>query len=410
MTSSAEAVDEVARTAYGQLLAYLASRYGDVASAEDALGDAFLAALRQWPADGIPDNPRAWILRAAQRKQVDAYRRKRTREMAAEELERAALEAEQAADDLTFPDERLKLLFVCAHPAIDPAARAPLSLQTVLGIQADRIASAFLVSPAAMSQRLVRAKAKIRDARIPFYVPGENEWPERFESVLDSLYAAFTTGWDEAAGSGGPGGGLAMESIWLGRLLVHLLPDSPEALGLLALMLHSHARHPARRSNEGAFVPLPEQDVRRWSAPLIAEAEALIRRAAQHQQLGRYQIEAAIQSVHAQRAVTGKIEWGVIAMLYDALIQKTPAIGARIGRALAQSELHGPSTGLQLLDVLPASMVRDHQPYWATRAHLLTRLGSRDAAAIAYKRALGLTEDPAVRTFLSQRLIHLKKE
>ncbi len=407
MASSAEAVDEVARTAYGQLLAYLAARYGDVASAEDALGDAFLAALRQWPVDGIPDNPRAWILRAAQRKQVDAHRRKRTRELAAAELERAALEAEQAEDEQTFPDERLKLLFVCAHPAIDPAARAPLSLQTVLGIQADRIASAFLVSPAAMSQRLVRAKAKIRDARIPFYVPSENEWPERFESVLDSLYAAFTTGWDDAANSGG---GLAMESIWLGRLLVHLLPDSPEALGLLALMLHSYARQPARRSSEGAFVPLPQQDVRLWSAPLMAEAESLIRRAAKHQQLGRYQLEAAIQSVHAQRAVTGNIEWGVIAMLYEVLIQKTPAVGARVGHALAQAELHGPSTGLKLLDALPAGMVRDHQPYWATRAHLLARLGSHDAAVIAYKRALGLTEDPAVRTFLSQRLILLKTE
>jgi len=170
-------------------------------------------------------------------------------------------------------------------------------------------------------------------------------------------------------------------------------------------MLHCHARQAARRSREGAFVPLPEQDVKLWSSPLMVEAEGLVRRAAQYQQLGRYQIEAAIQSVHAQRAVTGKIEWGVIAMLYDALIQKTPSVGARIGRALAQAEVHGAETGLQILDALNGSMVRDHQPYWATRAHLLRRLGVQDAAIAAYKRALGLTEDPAVRAFLSQQLL-----
>ena len=405
--SSAITVEAVARSAYGQLLACLAARSGDVAGAEDALSEAFLAALKQWPQEGVPDNPQAWILRTAQRRQIDLHRRQKTREQAEEDLAYAMTLAESTAPDHAFPDERLKLLFVCAHPAIDPAARSPLSLQTVLGLEADRIASAFLVSPAAMSQRLVRAKTKIRAARIPFEVPDESQWPERFEDVLDTVYAAFTTGWDDAFNEEAAAHGLATEAIWLGRLLVRLVPNSPEALGLLALMLHCEARREARRSADGAFVPLPEQDTAQWSRPHMAEAELLIRQAAAHGQLGRYQMEAAIQSVHAQRAVTGQIEWKVIAMLYEVLIQKTPAIGARIGRALALGEVDGPHAGLAALDTIDAVRVADHQPYWAARAHLIRQSGSGsspEAARPAYQRAIGLTEDPAVRLFLTRQM------
>jgi RNA polymerase sigma-70 factor (ECF subfamily) len=302
-----------------------------------------------------------------------------------------------------FPDERLKLLFICAHPAIDAAARAPLMLQTVLGLDALRIASAFLVAPATMGQRLVRAKAKIRDAGIAFTIPESEDLAPRLDAVLDAIYAAYGSGWEDVTGSDPRRRGLAEEAIWLARLVVGLLPEEPEARGLLALMLHCEARRPARRGHDGGFVPLSEQDVRRWSQPLIDEAEEQLAQASHAERLGRFQLEAAIQSVHAQRGVTGKTDWQAVAMLYAGLVRLTPAIGASIGHAAAMAEACGAESGLALLLEAPIGSVEAYQPYWALRAHLYRRLGRRDAAAECYGRAIGLTEDPAVRAWLTQR-------
>lgn len=248
MTESATtaAVEAVARHSYGQIIAYLAARCGDVAAAEDALSDAFLAALERWPIDGIPQKPEAWLLQVARNRLIDNARRSQTRIRSEEQLRQIAQEAQTAAAQDGFPDERLKLLFVCAHPAIDPAARTPLMLQTVLGIDAARIASAFLTSPAAMSQRLVRAKTKIRDAAIPFKVPEPPEWSERLSFVLDAIYAAYTTGWESLPEIASTHYALAENAIDLGRLVVALMPSEPESRGLLALMLHCQARREAR--------------------------------------------------------------------------------------------------------------------------------------------------------------------
>lgn len=399
------AVEQAARDSYGRLLTFLAARSGDVAGAEDALGEAFVAALQHWSEDSIPANPEAWLLAAARRKWIDAVRRDQTRERFAPQLQHAmdsAFEATESSDGI--PDERLKLLFVCAHPAIDPAARTPLMLQTVLGLSADRIASTFLSSPTAMGQRLVRAKAKIREAGIPFRVPPPEEWPERMSFVLDAVYAAYNAGWENApeAGIGPPG--LAGEAIWLARVLVRLIPDEPEALGLLALMLHGEARRSARLDGAESYVPLPEQDPARWRADLIAEAETTLFAAAALKRLGRFQIEAAIQSVHAQRALSGRIEWEAIALLYDLLISLTPALGARIGRAVAVCHARGPVAGLAMLNELPVERLQDHQPYWAAKAHLLSRVGQIDEARAAFTRALGLTENPGVRRYLRKQM------
>ncbi len=400
--AASAALEAVARQSYGQLLSFLAARAGgDLAAAEDALSESFVAALAQWPRDGVPEKPEAWLLATARRRLIDAQRRGQVRHDAVNDLTHA-LAAAQAVVDAghDFPDERLKLLFVCAHPAIDPAARTPLMLQTVLGLEAERIAPAFLASPAAMSQRLVRAKTKIRDAGIPFEIPPPAELPERLSFVLDAIYAAYTAGWEDALSTASD---LAAEAIWLARVLTHLLPGEPEVLGLLALLLHCEARRAARVDAAGDFVPLPEQDPARWNAALIEEAESTLALAARRRTLGRFQLEAAIQSVHAQRARTGTIDWSAIASLYEALVRQSPALGAQIGRAVALAQVHGHAHGLAALDTLPASAVQNHQPYWAARAHLLAALSRPTEAHSAYNRAIGLTTDARLRRFLQSR-------
>lgn len=298
-----------------------------------------------------------------------------------------------------FPDDRLKLLFVCAHPAIDPAAHTPLMLQVVLGLDAARIARAFLVSPATMSQRLVRAKARIRDTGMAFAVPGPAELPARLAAVLGAIYAAYGTSWDDVAGADARVRGLAEEAVWLARVLVRLLPGEPEARGLLALLLHCEARRAARRGPRGEYVPLSEQDVARWSRPLIDEAERELAAAAAHGTLGRFQLEAAIQSAHAQRAATGRTEWEAIALLYEALVGCAPTLGALVGRAAALAAARGAREGLAALDALDSEPVARYQPYWAVRAHLLVETGAD--ATEAYARAVALSQDPAVRAFLA---------
>ena len=403
-----ETAEAVARRSYGKLIAFLAARTGDVAGAEDALSDAFAAALVDWPASGVPDNAEAWLIAVARRKTIDALRRRRSGEGAVEELRMMAEElAVASARDI--PDERLALMFACAHPAIDPGIRAPLILQTVLGFDAATIASAFLISPATMGQRLVRAKNKIRQAAIPFRVPERAELCDRLDAVLAAIYAAFAEGWSDPAGTEIRRRNLAEEGIWLGRLVASLLPDEPEALGLLALMLHAEARRGARRNARGEYVPLADQDPALWDTPLIEEAEALLFRASAMGAIGRYQLEAAVQSAHVVRRRTGRSDWAAIERLYDALSAITGSPVVAINRAIAVAETHGVAAGLAALDqVADDGRLAEYQPYWAARAGLLARADDVAAADAAYQRAIGLESDPAVRRFLQQRSEQLR--
>jgi len=399
-----QAIESVVRHSYGQLIAYLAARTGDVAGAEDALSDAFVSALNRWPIDGVPQKPEAWLLHAARNRIIDAARHMQVRQRSAESLQHIAEQAQNVAmADEHFPDERLKLLFVCAHPAIDPAARTPLMLQTVLGIDAARIAAAFLSSPVAMSQRLVRAKTKIRDAGIPFSVPEPPEWGERLSFVLDSIYAAYTTGWEALPDTASTHYALAADAVFLGRLLVQLMPGEAEAHGLLALMLHCEARRAARYDSAGEFVPLDQQDTSLWSMSLVREADEHLRTASGFKSMGRYQLEAAIQSVHAGRAVRGSTEWDAIALLYEGLVRLSPGIGSRVGRAVALAQAENPATGLAALEQIPSNRVVSYQPYWAARGHLLHLLKRDPEARDAWERAAGLTDDAALRRYLTRR-------
>lgn len=397
-------IETVARDSYGRLLAWLAARLRDVAAAEDALGDAFVAALTTWPRDGLPNQPEAWLLTTA-RNRLNERRRhaQRSEAVFAQALDLLTERAARASAGAPFADERLQLMFACAHPAIDAAMRTPLLLQVVLGLDAATIARAFLVSPTTMGQRLVRAKTKIRDAAIAFEVPETAELPARLDTVLEAVYAVYGSGWDDAQGVDARGRGLVTEALWLARTLVELLPDEPEARGLLALVLYCEARRPARRTPTGRYVPLVDQDPTAWSHAMAAEAEAHLHAAARHGRHGRFQLEAAIQSVHAERARHGRTDWRVIATLYDELVRLAPTLGALVGRAAAAAEAAGPTVGLAWLDAIDPGSVAAYQPYWATRAHLLQRLADPRAPA-ALERALGLTEDPAVRQFLIERL------
>ncbi|HTY70141.1 MAG TPA: DUF6596 domain-containing protein [Alphaproteobacteria bacterium] len=397
--------EAVARRSYGKLLAFLAARTRDVAGAEDALSEAFAAALRDWPVSGTPENPEAWLLTAARRRSIDAARRRRTGEAASDHVRLIADELEAAAAaDAPIPDDRLRLMFACAHPALDPAIRAPLILQTLLGFDAATIGSAFLVAPATMGQRLVRAKAKIRQAGIPFRVPEPAELGGRLDAVLESIYAAFAEGWSDPAGSEARRRDLAEEALWLGRLVVALLPDEPEARGLLALMLYAEARRAARRTAGGEYVPLADQDPALWDSALIEEAEAQLVRAGDSGVIGRYQLEAAVQSAHVVRRRTGRSDWPAIERLYEALVAVTGSPVVAVNRAVATAETRGPDAGLALLDALAGDpRLAEYQPYWAARAALLARAGAAAAADHAYQLAIGLEPDPAVRRFLQRQ-------
>ncbi|HKW63625.1 MAG TPA: DUF6596 domain-containing protein [Candidatus Acidoferrum sp.] len=395
-------IERVARESYGRLVAYLSVHTHDVASAEDALSNALLSALDHWPREGVPKNPEAWLLTAARHSLIDAIRH-----------QKVVLESEPALKFLTessteatlptatqFPDERLKLLFVCAHPSIDPAMHTPLMLQTVLGLDAARIAQAFLIAPKTMGQRLFRAKTKIRGGGIPFEIPQERDLPDRLDAVLEAVYAAFGIGWEDMAGADQRGRNLAEEALWLARVLLEVMPGEPEVHGLLALMLHCEGRRGARRDANGRYVPLSEQDPKQWSLLLMEEAEFHLAEAFKHGRTGRFQLEAAIQSVHAERARAGKTDWSAIVLFYEQLLHISPALGIRSGYAAAIAEAKGPEAGLAVLDSIAPEAVSHYQPYWAVRAHLLQRLGKSREAADAYDRAIGLSEDPAVRAFL----------
>jgi predicted RNA polymerase sigma factor len=397
--------EQALRRSYGKLVAFLAARTGDVAAAEDALSGAVTQALTHWPAKGCPANPEAWLLTVARRKLTDAARRRRTAEAASPDVGLlaeglAAAQGERAE----IPDQRLALMFACAHPAIEAAARAPLMLQTVIGLPAAPIASAFLVSPAAMGQRLVRAKAKIRAAGISFAIPPAEALPDRLEAVLDAIYAAYSEGWSDPGGADPARRDLTDEALYLARLASELAPGEPEALGLLALILYAEARRTARRGPAGEYTPLADQDPALWDGAMIAEAEAALSRAGGMGRVGRYQLEAALQSAHVHRRRTDADNWAEVVRLYDALIALTASPVAVVNRALAVAEAEGSAAGLAAFPDLAADVrLEAYQPYWAARADLLARTGEPADAARAYAIAIGLERDPAVRAFLIRR-------
>lgn len=396
-------VERVARESYGRLVAYLSVHTHDLAGAEDALSDALLKALTVWPRDGVPQNPEAWLLTTARNSLIDFFRHQRVASASEPDILLFTRSSTEVGMETNYPDERLKLLFVCAHPAIDPAMHTPLMLQAVLGLDAVRIGGAFLVSPKTMGQRLVRAKTKIRDGGIRFEVPEKHELPARLDAVLEAVYAAFGIGWDDMTGADQRGRDLAEEAIWLARVLLQVMPGEPEVQALLALMLHCEARRPARRNRDGKYVPLSEQDPKLWSLPFIEEAERHLAEAFKIGRPGCFQLEAAIQSVHAERAHSGRIDWIAIAEFYKRLIDLSPTIGRLTGYAAAVGEADGPEQGLRVLEAIDQVDAVSYQPYWAVRAHFLQRLAKIPQAQDAYDRAIGLAEDPAIREFLLQK-------
>ncbi|MBD3918382.1 RNA polymerase subunit sigma-70 [Paenibacillus sp. PR3] len=399
-----QVIEKTARDAYGRLLSYMAVNWRDLQAVEDAIGDAFLAALETWPKVGIPDKPEAWLVTAAHRRLIDRARRARISENALPTLHAMSEDAQYlTSSNAAFPDERLKMMFLCTHPTIDAVMRTPLMLQTVLGIDAARIASAFVTKPSTMSQRLTRAKAKIRAERLTFEMPDAEEIPDRLEPVLEAIYAAYGSGWDEATIADSPRKGLTEEAIYLGKLLLGFAPREPEVYGLLALMLHCEARRAARHDDEGNYIPLSEQDCTRWDQRLIMEAEHYLHTASQGGRIGRFQLMAAIQSVHAHRSWTGCIEWAAIAQLYEGLVRNHPTLGAMVGRAAAVAEAYGPEHGVTLLEAIPFEDVVNYQPYWALSGHLYKQMNRNEVALAAYSRAIGLSTDRSVRQFLSRQ-------
>ena len=395
-------VERIARESYGRLVALLVVRTCDFASAEDLLAEAFAAALEQWPSQGVPVNPDGWLVTVAKRRHVDLLRKGQVRMNAEPHLQMLAAQIE-AASHLSeeLPDRRLALMFACAHPMIERGARAPLILQSVLGITAKAIASAFLVSPGSMHQRLVRAKAHIKESGIPFSVPDQDEMPQRLNAVLEALYAAYSTGWDEAQDASE----LAPEAIWLSSLIATMLPEEPEAKALLATMLYTQARRGARRDAHGFYVPINQQDVALWDRTQIFEAERLLHACNRSGPTGRYQLEAAIQSAHIAQRLTGTNCWPAIVSLYDHLVSLTNSPVAVLNRAAALAEVQGPAIALaELRSISADKRILGYQPYWATLGHLNLRAGNTEAGCEALRVAIGLSTDDAVRQYLRQRL------
>ena len=397
--------EDVARAAYGKLIAMLASRSGDIIAAEDALADAFVAALKTWPERGIPEKPEAWLLTVAKNRRTDQARRD-ARLVITDEAETMA-DAQAIEVEEHELDERLKLMFVCAHPAIDETIRTPLMLQTVLGLEADQIADAFLVKPATMAQRLVRAKKKIKSAGIPFVVPESDAFPERMEAVLEAVYGAYAVDWLEGEGD------LSHEAFFLSSILAELASENAEALGLTALVGFIEARRDAR-VKDGVLVPVPEQDTEMWDTRLIERSVSLLTQAslkrAQGAMPGRFQLEAAIQSVHAARSVTGRTDWRALSQLYHGLMRGYPSIGGAVSRAAVVAEDAGPGEGLKMLDVISYDGLDTYQPYHAVRAHCLAGLGRTAEAAEAYATAVELCTDAPSKNWLEKKIADVRKK
>ncbi len=398
----AHAAEAAARQAYGRLLSWLAWQWRDIAAAEDALADALVSALLTWPRDGVPERPEAWLLTAARRNLLKAARHRRLTEDPAVTV-LLPDETTPATEPPAVPDARLRLMFVCAHPAIDAPVRSALMLQTVLGVDAARIARACLVAPETMTKRLVRAKAKIKATGLRFEEPEARELPLRLAAVLEAIYGACTLDWNDNAPAG-PEGSLADEALHLARVVAALLPAEPEAQGLLALLELDASRAAARIDAQGHLVPLHEQDTARWDGALIDAATVRLGAAAAARRPGPFQLEAAIQLAHASRRHSGRTPWADIRALYDGLVALHPTVGARIGQALAVAWADDDAAaGLALLQAIDAARREKHQAWWAALAHLLERAGTQPEALAAYEQALALTRSPLLRATLAAR-------
>ena len=400
---AAHAAGVAARDSYGRLLALLAASTSDLASAEDALADAFERALRTWPSQGVPGNPDAWLLTVARNRLRDHWKSAHAQRAFPRKVEQDESVHFDDVDVDAIPDRRLELMLVCAHPAIERAVRTPLMLNTVLGFTAEQVGRAFSVPTLTMATRLVRAKKRIKAARIPFHVPGQGDLVARMTAVLEAVYGAYVIDW---ATTGPQARQLPLEALHLAEVLTTLVPADPEAHGLAALVQLSAARAPARVDANGYFVPLIDQDPSLWNPHLINRAHEHLRAAHARGQLGRFQIEAAIQAVHCARRQGGGTDWPTLLTLHRLLHAVAPSLGSGVALAAVTAEVDGPAAGLATLDALleeAGQHARRFQPARATRAHLLDHLGRSEEAVAAYESAIALTHDTAERQYLQHR-------